>query len=233
MSGSTLPSGWMILRAVYLISFIINTADSFGFQKACESKLNRAILSCPSLGFNDAAKKIYTPQSSFSSLAARHPTVLRVMKRLNEEEIAKLKAEAKELLKFTEEYIEKEKAKNGDGPVIVTTNSLQSQGTPSVASSAKNYNDAKSRDETSGEVTTDDESIEDFSELEESTYRSIGEKFFMDEKILSPEEQAREERMERLAKKDIGAGMYNLRKSLQNEDFKYIFDSSNFYIGEE
>eukprot|EP00593_Proboscia_inermis_P000624 CAMPEP_0171299940 /NCGR_PEP_ID=MMETSP0816-20121228/8813_1 /TAXON_ID=420281 /ORGANISM="Proboscia inermis, Strain CCAP1064/1" /LENGTH=131 /DNA_ID=CAMNT_0011776157 /DNA_START=358 /DNA_END=753 /DNA_ORIENTATION=+ len=116
-----------------------------------------------------------------------------------------------------------------------------SNATPFFASTTSEFEDAKrekvikSTDENSGKVTTDGELMAKLSESEEWTTRSLTEVFEVDETMpsMSPEDVAKKEKMKRLAERDLGASIYGLRKSLQNEDFRKIFPKKNYYIGEE
>ena len=74
-----------------------------------------------------------------------------------------------------------------------------------------------------GLFTTDGDLMAKLSEEEEWEPRPLLE-VFQNEKKKSPEAMNID--------RDIGQSMYNLRKSLQTEDFRTIFDKRNRFIGE-
>lgn len=83
----------------------------------------------------------------------------------------------------------------------------------------------KSKDEATGLFTTDGDLMAKLSEEEEWDLRPLLEVF---ETERSGEESPKSKNVDR----DIAQSMYNLRKSLQTEDFSKIFDKRNRFIGD-
>lgn len=86
----------------------------------------------------------------------------------------------------------------------------------------------KTVDESTGLITTDGEKMAKLSEEEEWEVRTLFEVFeneISDRDVYSATSQ-------QLASRDVAASIWNLRKTLQSEDYKKIFDEKNRFIGE-
>lgn len=73
-----------------------------------------------------------------------------------------------------------------------------------------------------GLITTDGEKMAELSEKEEWEVRGLLDVF--ESEIKSSDG---------LKERDVAASIYNLRKTLQNEDYRRIFDKRNRFIGED
>jgi hypothetical protein len=83
----------------------------------------------------------------------------------------------------------------------------------------------KSRNEETGLIRCDGEVMAALSEEEEWELKGIFDVF---------ENEVEESGVSKhLAERDVAASIYNLRLSLQNEDYRRIFDKRNRWIGEE
>lgn len=82
----------------------------------------------------------------------------------------------------------------------------------------------KSVDEKTGLITTDGEKMASLSEKEEWEVRGLLDLF---------ENEIEDKASDRFADRDVVASIWNLRKSLQQEDYRRIFDSKNRFIGED
>jgi hypothetical protein len=83
----------------------------------------------------------------------------------------------------------------------------------------------KYRDETTGLITTDGEKMAAMSEQEVWETRSL-----LD---LNDEVPDKSTASKRLADRDVAASIYNMRKLLQVNDYRKIFDTKNRFIGED
>lgn len=141
----------------------------------------------------------------------------------NDEEIERQLAKARELLaktkaKLGQEIVDDAKAdESGDGavPFFATV-------TPG------RENVIKSRDEKTGLITTDGEKMAQLSEDEQWEGRPISEVFEneIEDDVYSMAAQ-------QLADRDVAMSIFNLRKSMMNEDYRAIFDKKNRFIGED
>jgi hypothetical protein len=86
----------------------------------------------------------------------------------------------------------------------------------------------KTVDESTGLITTDGEKMARLSEEEEWEVRTLLEVF---ENEIS-DRDVYSEVSQQLASRDVAASVWNLRKTLQTEDYKKIFDEKNRFIGE-
>lgn len=102
----------------------------------------------------------------------------------------------------------------------------------------------KTRDEKSGLITTDGELMAKLSESEKWERRSIWEVFDQQELLAESVREEMEKQLQRtddttkktsrsLNDRDVAASIFNLRKVLQKEDYKKIFDPNNRFIGED
>lgn len=83
----------------------------------------------------------------------------------------------------------------------------------------------KSRNEDTGLIRCDGEVMAALSEEEEWELKGIFDVF--------EDEVEQSDVSKQLAERDVAASIYNLRLSLQNEDYRKIFDKRNRWIGDE
>jgi len=87
----------------------------------------------------------------------------------------------------------------------------------------------KTMDEMTGLITTDGEKMATLSEQEEWELRGLLEVF--ENEIEGDDVYSMASKQ--LAERDVAASIWNLRKTLQTEDYQRIFDRKNFFIGED
>jgi hypothetical protein len=136
-----------------------------------------------------------------------------------DDEISRQVARAKILLAKTKEKMEaaevaEERPKVGNVPFFA-----------SADRSPKKEKVIKTQNKETGLITTDGDLMATLSEEEEWEPRPLLE-VFRDENEVSLVAQG-------LAQRDVAASIYNLRKTLQNDDFMKIFNKKNYFIGEE
>jgi hypothetical protein len=118
------------------------------------------------------------------------------------------------------------KGKNGDTAAATTTTAL-----PFFATSVRNRDGViKSRNAETGLVTADGERMAALSEKEEWEARSLLEVF---ENEIEENEDVYSLTSQQLAKRDVAASIFDLRKQLQTDDYKKIFNTRNPFIGED
>jgi hypothetical protein len=88
----------------------------------------------------------------------------------------------------------------------------------------------KSRDEETGLITADGEKMARLSESEQWEMRSLLEVF---ENEIGDTDGVSSMTSKRLAERDVAASIFNLRKQMQTEDYRRIFDTRNRFIGED
>lgn len=88
----------------------------------------------------------------------------------------------------------------------------------------------KSRNEETGLITADGEKMAKLSESEPWEVRSLMEVFQNENEDL---EDLYTMSSKHLAERDVAASIFNLRKGMKTEDYRKIFDSRNFFIGED
>lgn len=100
---------------------------------------------------------------------------------------------------------------------------------PPQSTNNKRKRVTKTVDEETGLITTNGAEMARLSEEEEWEVRSLFEVFeneIGDKDVYSATSQ-------QLATRDVAASIWNLRKTLQNDDYRRIFDKSNRFIGED
>ena len=136
--------------------------------------------------------------------------------------------EIQSMLERARKVLAKSKAKleaTGDAP----TNEI-----PFFATSAsmdrrtKREHVTKSRSEETGLITADGEKMARLSEIEQWELRSLLEVFENE-----GSEDVSSAASKQLAERDMAASIFNLRKQMQTEDYRRIFDSRNRFIGED
>jgi hypothetical protein len=142
-----------------------------------------------------------------------------------DDEITKQVERARELLRKTKAKIEAKEqeeldALNGDNGA--TNGSVPFFASKDVVQNNKKEKVTKTQNE-EGLITTDGEMMAQLSETEEWEVRSLLECF---------ENEKEDTKADYFANRDVSASIYNLRKTLQLKDFQRIFDSKNFFIGD-
>lgn len=87
----------------------------------------------------------------------------------------------------------------------------------------------KSRND-DGLITVNGEEMAKLSEEEMWSARPLGEVF---ENELNEDEDVYALATESLRQRDVAASIFNLRKSMQPQDYQKIFDKKNYFIGED
>uniref|UniRef100_A0A7S1YGT0 Uncharacterized protein n=1 Tax=Grammatophora oceanica TaxID=210454 RepID=A0A7S1YGT0_9STRA len=148
-----------------------------------------------------------------------------IAKELAETEAAILKAKSTIESKPPKETKPEEDAieSNGDAANLLFFAS-ESDGT-----STKYKDVIVSRDE-NGLIRTDGEKMDKKSESEQWHSKSLSELLHGP---ITKSEELKRKKNKALEERDVAASLYNLRKTLQNEDFRRIFDKRNRFIGEE
>jgi len=147
----------------------------------------------------------------------------------DDDALEKILADAKKLVQETKNKIElksddsKEIKSPADASVI--SSGVKSSSTMSEEE-RRIYLLGGGKPDARGKIRPSAELMEKLAEEEDWELRMLDEMF--EDQIPQPTDMEK-----KLQKKDIGMTMYNLRKSMQNEDFRKIFNSKNPRIGEE
>lgn len=143
--------------------------------------------------------------------------------------VSRAKIEAQEaFVKYIKEADDKQNDSNDKEkeivPFFATANNDNDN---SNTSNGKKEKVIKDKNEDTGSFTTDGELMAKLSEQEEWESRPILE-------VFETEEQEGEKKSfnAKNVDRDIAKSMFNLRKSLQTEDFMKIFDKRNIFIGD-
>ena len=138
-----------------------------------------------------------------------------------EDDISRQVAKAKQLL---EDAKKKMAAQEAEGATERADNLKSNESDPEEGVSAKRSEIIKSKDESTGLITTDGELMASLSELEEWEARKLLDVF---ESEIEESEVSKQ-----LASRDVAASIQNLRISMHDADYRKIFDSRNRFIGE-
>lgn len=137
-----------------------------------------------------------------------------------EDDITRLQLKARQLLeKSKAKLASKEQPKAGAATV------------PFFATAVPNRKGViKSRNEETGLLVADGERMAALSEKEEWQMRSLLEVF---ENEMNENEDVYSTASQQLAARDVAASIFDLRKQLQTDDYKKIFNKRNPFIGED
>lgn len=100
----------------------------------------------------------------------------------------------------------------------------------STRKAAANRNGVIKSKNAEGLVLADGERMAALSEQEEWERRGLFELF---ESEIDNSEDVYAQASEQLASRDVAASIFNLRRTLQQEDYSRIFDKRNYFIGED
>ena len=104
---------------------------------------------------------------------------------------------------------------------------------PFFATKQREVDSSKIKSKTkSGEIIADGTQMATLSKSEAWERRSLSQMFTKEARQDWDGNDVTQESSTTLADKDVARSIYNLRKSMQNEDFKKVFDSRNRFIGE-
>lgn len=104
---------------------------------------------------------------------------------------------------------------------------------PFFATKQREVDSTKIKSKTkSGEIIADGTQMATLSKSEAWERRSLSQMFTKEARQDWDGNDVTQESSTTLADKDVARSIYNLRKSMQNEDFKKVFDSRNRFIGE-
>jgi hypothetical protein len=162
-------------------------------------------------------------------LLAKSKAKLQVQQTMRREEEEKLRQEQKSVPFFATIVPTSATVANGKKSVQITTD--------------KRSIVTKTLDENSGLITTDGELMAKLSEDEQWERRSLWEVFDQTELLAESVREDMEKELHKndatkkprtsLNDRDVAANIYNLRRILQNEDYRQIFDPNNRFIGED
>lgn len=125
----------------------------------------------------------------------------------------------------------KKKAGTSDRATDAKSEEEEAAKVPFFASSPRRDNKIKSFLK-GGEIIADGETMAILSASEPWERRSLSQMFDNEARIDYDGNLVKEEKANTLAGRDEGASIYNLRKTLQTEDFKRVFNQKDFFIGD-
>lgn len=149
---------------------------------------------------------------------------------VSEDDISKQLERARELLAKSKAKME---AKEQEAFEVTKEDEKNTKGKDSVpffASKTASFDENKKKEKVikskneEGLFTTDGEMMAELSESEEWQVRPLQEVF---------ENEKKEKSADPFADRDVAASIFNLRKVLQTEDYKKIFDNRNRFIGDQ
>lgn len=148
-----------------------------------------------------------------------------------DDEIDKGLLRAKELLAKSKAKLAAKEASLTNSPTTVDETEKKKlpffASTRKVAASRKGVIKSKNAE---GLVLADGERMAALSEQEEWERRGLFELF---ESEIDNSEDVYAQASEQLASRDVAASIFNLRRTLQQEDYSRIFDKRNYFIGED
>jgi hypothetical protein len=114
---------------------------------------------------------------------------------------------------------------NHDGP-----DNLPFFASQTLAESSRREQVIKSKNETTGLITADGEKMAARSEKEQWEFRPLVEVF---DSETEETQNLYSVASQQLTSRDVAASIWNLRKTLQTDDYRRIFDKNNRFIGED
>ena len=100
-----------------------------------------------------------------------------------------------------------------------------------TSSAAQTSKKIKSKTQ-SGEIVADGETMAALSKSEAWERRSLGQMFQKEKRVDFDGNVVEEDKERALSEKDLARNIFNLRRQLQDNDFKRVFDDRNRFIGE-
>lgn len=171
----------------------------------------------------------YTLSFHISPMPIRHGSTQ--LGAVSEDEISKQLDRARELLAKSKAKIEAKEQESFEELTNDDKNFANGkENVPFFASKTAPFDENKKKEKVikskneEGLFTTDGEMMAALSESEEWQVRPLQEVFENEEKEKSDDP---------FADRDVAASIFNLRKTLQTEDYKKIFDQRNRFIGEQ
>lgn len=171
----------------------------------------------------------YTLSFHISPMSIRHGSTQ--LGAVSEDEISKQLDRARELLAKSKAKIEAKEQESFEELTNDDKNFANGkENVPFFASKTASFDENKKKEKVikskneEGLFTTDGEMMAALSESEEWQVRPLQEVFENEEKEKSDDP---------FADRDVAASIFNLRKTLQTEDYKKIFDQRNRFIGEQ
>lgn len=152
-------------------------------------------------------------------------TVTAFMTPMSSSSSSSLDDDLKKQLEKAKALLEKTKAKQAKKAAEVAPSSSNTTKIPKAIDTKdeKRNRVVKTKSEGTGLITTDGDLMALLSEDEEWELKSLEDVF---------ENEIEMDDHNGLANRDVAASIFNLRMTLQNEDYKAIFDSRNRFIGE-
>lgn len=138
----------------------------------------------------------------------------------NNDDVTRQLAKARELLEQTKAKLAEQEEAN-DSIEVMEEKQMDYESPIEIE---KRMKVTKTTDDESGLITTDGELMAAISELEDWEIRDIFDCF--------EDELEESDVSKQLAERDVAASLYNLRLSMQNEDYTKIFNKRNRWIGE-
>lgn len=149
-----------------------------------------------------------------------------------EGEINKDLEKARSILQKSKAILEQKASSSENGTTAPTSN--KKDNVPFFATlsqqRASQCGVVKSVDARTGLITADGERLAQISEAEDWEVRPLDDVF---ENEIGTNEDVYSLASRQLAKRDVAASMWNLRKQLHTEDYQRIFDRRNRFIGED
>eukprot|EP00978_Attheya_sp_CCMP212_P018528 scaffold50805_cov45-Attheya_sp.AAC.2 len=143
----------------------------------------------------------------------------------NPDSVSNQISKAKELLAKAKLKLEAREKASSESENQVPFFAAQNAPSTRTDSVSKRDQVTKSKNDATGLITTDGEKMAAMSEQEQWENRSLGE-------VFENETKAREFKSGHV-ERDVAMSIFNLRRSMKNEDYKRIFDSKNYLIGED
>ena len=177
-------------------------------------------LCSPTFGFAPSATTRTSSSSSYVVLRAT------AKKDPVEDDIAQLQRKARQLLEKSKAKLASKEDKQKAKTKTAATSALPFFATVVISREGV----IKSRNEETGLLVADGERMAALSEKEEWQVRPLFEVF---ENEMSENEDVYSLASQQLAQRDVAASIFDLRKQLQTDDYKKIFNKRNPFIGED
>lgn len=227
---------------VTVILMSAGPADSFSSCAAASSR-ETSKASCMDILDSKAKRQRYSASTRLYNLPPKDDGDVEDLSKYDPEVAAQIR-KARQLVRESKLKMEKERKAaaelaatvNGDTNGAAADRSKEEVADPAAAPlpffAAQGTSPEKIKSKTKGGVIADGEKMASLSKSESWEKRSLSQMFAKEKRIDFDGKLVENDDGKAIANKDVAMAIFNLRKQLQNDDFKKVFNSRNPFIGE-
>lgn len=245
MSANAIPWRRTLVATVTVTVILMSAgpADSFSsFAASAASSRESIKASCMDILDSKAKRQRYSVSTRLYNLPPKDDGDVEDLSRYDPEVAAQIR-KARQLVRESKLKMEKERKAaelaatvNGDTNGAAADRSKEEVADPAAAPlpffAAQGTSPEKIKSKTKGGVIADGEKMASLSKSESWEKRSLSQMFAKEKRIDFDGKLVENDEGKAIADKDVAMAIFNLRKQLQNDDFKKVFNSRNPFIGE-